>query len=219
MPWKNSWFQIGLLVVVIAGGLLVWDSLPWAEMIMGSRAFNRNDNNQGKQWLEMAAARGNSRAEAEIGLSYQMGGLGYPQDYVEAMKWDQEAAAQGNMQGEDYLAELYEGGLGVQQNYAEAMNWWQKAAAQGDDLAELMVGRFYENGWGVPKDTAEARRWYQKAAAKGNVLSEYTIGYLYENGLGVPKDAATAIQWYQKTNGFYPAQQRLAALQGGRTPQ
>jgi hypothetical protein len=181
MPWKNARFQIALLVLVIAGGLLVWDSLPRVEMRMGARAYARNDTARAMQWFKAAATRGYPVAEIAVGNIYQQGG-GVPRGYAEAMRWYQKAAAQGNLGAETQIAELYQGGLGVQQNNAEAMRWYQKAAAQGDWFAEAEVGVFYEYGLGVPKDDALAIEWYQKAAAQGDGYAKDALARLQAGG-------------------------------------
>jgi TPR repeat protein len=119
-------------------------------------------------------------------------------DYVEAMRWDRQAADQGNATAQTYVGYLYEKGMGVPQDYAEAMRWYRKATDQGHAPAQKNVGSLYEQGAGVPRDYGEAMRWYRKAADQGNPGAQTNIGYLFEEGLGVSQDYAEAMRWYRK---------------------
>ncbi len=129
-------------------------------------------------------------------------------DYGEAMRWNRQAADEGNAVGQTYVGYLYENGLGAPQNYAKALIWYRKAADQGRAAAQKNMGNLYEQGWGVTRDYAEALRWYRKAADQGHPAAQTSVGYLYEKGLGVSQDYAEAIRWY-----------RMAANQGEPTAQ
>ena len=119
-------------------------------------------------------------------------------DYVEAMRWDRQAADQGNAMAQTYVGYLYENGLGVPQDYAAALSWYRKAADQGHAPAQKNVGNLYEQGTGATRDYAEAMRWFRLAADQGNAGAQTNIGYLFEKGLGVPQDHAEAMRWYRR---------------------
>jgi hypothetical protein len=119
-------------------------------------------------------------------------------DYVEAMRWDRQAADQGNAAAQTLVGYLYEKGLGVPRNSAEALIWYRKAADQGHAPAQRNIGNLYEQGAGTARDYPEAMRWYRKAADQGNAGAQTNIGYLFENGLGVAQDYAEAMRWYRK---------------------
>jgi hypothetical protein len=129
-------------------------------------------------------------------------------DYVEAMRWDRQAADQGNATAQTYLGYLYENGLGVSQDYGEALRWYRMAADQGYAAGQKNIGNLYEQGLGVRQDYGEAMRWYRLAADQGNARAQTNIGYLFEKGLGVPQSYAEALSWYRK-----------AAVQGEPTAQ
>ena len=67
------------------------------------------------------------RAHKTISASLYNNGLGVPTDYVEAMRWYQMAAKQGDMIAQGNIGVFYDHGLGVSVNYAEAKRWYQMA--------------------------------------------------------------------------------------------
>ena len=88
-------------------------------------------------------------------------------DYAEAVKWFRKAAEQGDPNGQDDLASMYESGDGVRQNNAEAAaRWYRKAAEQGVPGAQSSLGLLYFSGEGVPQDYAQAYKWLYLAAER-----------------------------------------------------
>jgi TPR repeat protein len=120
------------------------------------------------------------------------------QDYAEARRWYEKAAAAGNAAAMTNLGWLYDNGQGVPQDYVAARHWYEKAAAAGGAQGMVNLGLLYDNGQGVPQDYAAARRWYEKAAAAGEARGMIDLGLLYEAGHGVPQDDAAARRWYEK---------------------
>ena len=94
------------------------------------------------------------------------------QDYKEAMKWYQKAAAQGNAIAQKNIGYLYDQGKGVEQDYEEAMKWYQKAADQGNASAQNNIGALYYYGDGVKQDYEEAMKWYQEEIAQGHYTAK-----------------------------------------------
>ncbi len=135
-------------------------------------------------------------------------------DYVEAMRWDHQAAEEGNATAQTYVGYLYEKGLGVPQDYSEALRWYRKAADQGYAPGQKNIGNLYEQGHGVKQDYGEAMRWYRKAADQGNARAQTNIGYLFEKGLGVSQNHAEALSWYRKaaTQGEATAQNNIGVF-------
>src|SRR5439155_14303600 len=97
-------------------------------------------------------------------------------DYVEAMRWDRQAADQGNTTAQTYVGYLYENGLGVAQDYGEALRWYRMAANQGNIDAEYNLALLYADGRGVPRDLGQARQWMQKAADAGDPEAKKWLG-------------------------------------------
>ncbi len=119
-------------------------------------------------------------------------------DYAAALKVFRELAAQGNVDAQAALGQMYMAGAGVPQDPKQGFDWYRKAADQGFAPAELNVGVSYEKGLGVKKDLAEAARWYRKAAERGLPAAQKFLGDMYAKGMGVPKDRKEAEEWYRK---------------------
>jgi len=86
---------------------------------------------------------------------------------VEASRWYQKAAEQGDADAQFNLGVRYGCGRGVRQDDVEATRWYRKAAEQGYSDAQLSLGFMYVNGRGVKQDDVQAARWYRKAAEQG----------------------------------------------------
>jgi hypothetical protein len=79
-----------------------------------------------------------------IGYMYERGN-GVAQDYEEAMKYYQLAAAQGNDVAIFRIGYLYEKGFGVPRDYASALEWYKKAAGLGNAPAMTGIDRINHN--------------------------------------------------------------------------
>ena len=129
-----------------------------------------------------------------LGLTYYFGN-GVPQDYKEATKWFQKAAAQGNVDAQYYLGTCYGNGDGVEKDSVEAVMWLSKAAKQGDMRAQYYLGASYCDGTGVEKNEVEGVNWKRKAAAQGLADAQYGVGSAYFNGQGVARNYVQAYMW------------------------
>ena len=107
-----------------------------------------------------------------------------------------EAAQQGHMLAQLWLAELYESGHGLPVDLAQGFRWMHAAAVQGHADAQYEVALAFEHGRGTNQSYAKAFEFYHRAALQGNPLATYSVGLLYENGCGVDADPAKAIEWY-----------------------
>ena len=125
--------------------------------------------------LQVAAQRGESAAQREVGQRY-FGGDGLPQDPARAAFWWTKAAEQGDDQAQAGLAALYFNGEGVEQDRAQALRWWQKAAASGNGDAQATLGWVYFNGVGVPRDRVLGYAWTNLAAATGIERARANLG-------------------------------------------
>lgn len=143
----------------------------------------------------LLADQGDVRGQHMLGLAYE-GGVGGPQDFVEAAKWFRKAADQGDASSQCRLGFMYREGQGVPKDFAEALKWYRKAADQGDDWAQANLGSMYAAGEGVPKDYATALEWFRKAADQGNYWGQRILGLGYLNGVGVPQDYVLAHMWF-----------------------
>jgi hypothetical protein len=92
--------------------------------------------------------------------------MGVPQNYQEAIRWYQKAAAQGDIESQKSMTVANRMGWGVEKNYKKAAEWYRKAAALGDGDAALFLAVVYYYGEGVKKDIVEAYTWGCIAAIK-----------------------------------------------------
>mmetsp|Transcript_87580 Transcript_87580/g.249068 ORF Transcript_87580/g.249068 Transcript_87580/m.249068 type:complete len:225 (+) Transcript_87580:869-1543(+) len=107
-----------------------------------------------------------------------------------------EAAQQGHMLAQLWLAELYESGHGLAVDLTQGFRWMHAAAVQGHADAQYEVGLAFEHGRGTNQSYAKAFEFYHRASLQGNPLATYSVGLLYESGCGVDADPAKAIEWY-----------------------
>jgi TPR repeat protein len=91
-------------------------------------AYNRGDYAHTARELALAAARGNARAQAQLGFMYE-NGFGVPQNYVVAADLYQSAAAHGDAFGQSRLGLSYDRGHGVPPNVIFSYAWLNLAAA------------------------------------------------------------------------------------------
>jgi TPR repeat protein len=181
------------------------------------------DNAEAVKWCLKAAEQGDTHKQFDLGLDYELGLDGFPQDYSEAAKWYRKAAEQGNADAQDFLGDAYSRGKGIGTNLVEAQNWWRKAAEsyrkeaeKGDAKAQWRLGSMYASGEGVDTDKAEAVKWHIKAAEQGDAFKQFDLGLdYYEMGLdGFPENYAEAVKWWRKAaeQGNAVAQSMLGML-------
>ncbi len=147
---------------------------------------------------QKAADLGSGEAMRYVGLFYERGGGGLPQDYAQALDWYRRSADTGFGMAINDVGRFYENGHGVPQDYGAARDWYGKAAAAGVDFAMNNLAILYQRGRGGAVDLIAARGLYLDAAGRGYAAAMLNLGYLYENALGVPRDYTAAREWYQR---------------------
>jgi uncharacterized protein len=135
------------------------------------------------------------RGQLGVAMMYNFG-KSVKQDHVEAMKWLQKAADQGDADAQFFVGLAFSKGEGVKQDHLEAVKWLRKAADQGKANAQLFLGLMYYHGEGVLRDYAEAAEWLRKAADQGNADAQYNLGRMYYTGEGVTSDYIQAFVWF-----------------------
>jgi hypothetical protein len=134
---------------------------------MGLKAFAARQYSVAAGYFERAAAQGQIRAAAALGLMY-VNGKGVPQDERKAVYWLTKAADGGHRVAEAQLGEFYEHGTGgVSMDITKAVRYYQESAAQHWWQAEYSLGIDYELGVGVGRSRATAIQLLNRAAADG----------------------------------------------------
>jgi len=93
----------------------------------GTGVYNKSSARTARE-LAIAAARGDARAQAQLGFMYE-NGFGVPQNYVVAADLYQSAAAHGDVFGQSRLGLSYDRGHGVPQSVIFSYAWLNLAAA------------------------------------------------------------------------------------------
>lgn len=148
-----------------------------------------------KQWYKQSAKQ-LSKASVALGFIYET----VDDNYSDAIKAYEAAAAQGDAYGTYDLALMYEYGKGVPVDFQKARDLFTEAANKGIDAAMNQLGGMYFYGLGVSRNDQQAITWYKKAADLGNGNALYTLGLLSETGVGTKLDFPSALGFYQKAS-------------------
>ena len=108
-------------------------------------------------------------------------------NYKKAATIFEQAAEQGELKAQLYLAYLYNNGDGVPRDQSKALELYRKVAeGSNEDLkyqAQRTVGWRYEKGWGVAQDYSKAIDWYLKATSAPNpddaARAHYALAWLH----------------------------------------
>lgn len=110
--------------------------------------------------------------EFSLGLFYEKGLSGFPQDDAQAAEWYRRAAKRNYAEAQTHLAYLYGAGRGVPQNQVEAARLFRLAAEEGEGIAQVNLAGFYANGsFGYNKDLTLAYVLVSHVADLGNQLA------------------------------------------------
>ncbi len=159
---------------------------------------NASDFEQALAWTRRAAEGGWRQAQTDLGGLYMYGGKGVTIDGAKAREWFNRAAAQGSMEAEYFLGELYRRGLGVKADMEEAKKHWRRAAEGGIAEAQQRLGHQQVL---YPESFSEGLEWLQRAAtqgrARGKADAACDLGTIYANGIGgVAPDMQEAAKWF-----------------------
>jgi uncharacterized protein len=190
----------------------------WAQLKLGG-LYRRGegvpqDDAEAASWYAKSAAQGNTDARAMLMLVCAASVIAPVQSKACAQIGPllQTAAAQGDLESEDALAQMYEVGMfGLPKDPGQALTWYRKAAERGDVRAESALAQRYGMGLDIPKDDVQAAFWNRKAAQQGDMLAQIELAGDYETGRGVPADEAQAVAWYLKAaqQGYPDAQRKV----------
>jgi TPR repeat protein/chromosome segregation ATPase len=146
--------------------------------------------------LRTRAEAGDPDALNALGNAYA-NGQGVAQDYAEAVRLYELAAARGHAPALFNLGMMSELGRGAPADLGAAFKRYLKAAELGFAAAQFNVGNMYANGIGVKRDYFEAALWFRQAADRAVPEAQYNLALAYELGRGVAKDEAAAQKWYR----------------------
>lgn len=117
-------------------------------------------------------AKDGAQIEFDLGLKYETGTAGFPQDDGQAAAWYRRASERNFADAQTKLAYLYAAGRGVEKSLVEAARLFRRAAEQGNAVAQDNLGAIYASGsFGQTKDLVLAYVLVSHAADMGNKLS------------------------------------------------
>ncbi|HEY3928159.1 MAG TPA: tetratricopeptide repeat protein [Candidatus Koribacter sp.] len=146
-----------------------------------------------------------------LGMLYQDGASGVPQDLGQAQRLFFRAGNAGIADAFTSGAELY-----LDENppeYEKSIPWLEHAVQGGSADGFDELGLLYEMGYGMNKDVDKAFNLFNEAAKRGSVEGSYRLGLTYFYGLGVSSDRSAACQWFiRSAAGGYPEAEREAGF-------
>ena len=157
-----------------------------------------DDLPQASHLLLSAANNGYKEAQNELGVMYEQG-VGTKQSYTEAIRWYQQAAAQGEPFSLTNLGRLAESGFGMPKDHAAAARWYEMALKLDVARAKGLLARLLVEGWGTSQDVPRAIDLYRQAGLAGEASSWFDLGFLYEQGKHVPQNDAKAMEYYARS--------------------
>lgn len=130
--------------------------------------------------LAQAGEMGYAPSAYKLGVNYEYGRMGCPQDGGLSIHMYNIAAQQNHKEACFALTAWYlVGAPGIlPQSDTEAYLWAKKAAEQQLAKAEYAVGYFTEMGIGTIRDLAEAKAWYKRAADHGDKRASQRVAAL-----------------------------------------
>lgn len=175
--------------------------------------------------LRALAENGDANAQYSLGLALYKG-QGVVADRVEATKWWNLAAKQGNRDAQNVLrnllnqyttylrqkadqgdaksiAELQSMSNSVQPIISKFADEQNKEGLKAKDLldakAQYYLGLCFSLGEkGHQKDPVEAVKWFMKAAEFGYAPAQYELGMCYKRGFGIDQDSKEYAKWIKK---------------------
>jgi TPR repeat protein len=164
---------------------------PAAQSNLGVLYEKEGDLAQAVSWYRMAADKGDSHAQSNLGNLYRTG-QGVARDFAKAAQLFNRAAGKGNSVAMSHLGAMVENGQGSARDPHKAAEWYRRAAKQGNSWAQYRLARLYYLGRLGKKDLPKAVSLYRKSADSGYGAAQNMLGWLYMHGKGLEKDYVKA---------------------------
>ena len=139
------------------------------------------------------ALSGDPLAQHRMGALF-FDGDSVDQDFDEAIRWYQMAAAQGHAPAQYQLGWIFFYGKGVDPVEDGYLRRWRVPAHLDAGIIERLRD-MYESGKGVDQNPSYAIQWWTLAAEQGHAPSQYELGWVYFNGISVEEDYDVGLRW------------------------
>jgi len=125
-----------------------------------------------------------------------------------------EQAAQGDVEAQYAVGDMYYKGRGTYVDREKAYTWFRRSAAQGHRKAEFKLGYMYLKGFGVGQNSTRAFDLLRASAAKGYAPAQFYLAQMYALGMGVGKNSTLALRWLRASveEGYRPPKAELARI-------
>jgi TPR repeat protein len=185
-----------------------------AGLAEGVAAMKRGDRLVAFEMMKTYAEAGYRVAQVNLASLY-LHGQGTPRDPNAAVRWYEEAAAQGHPAAYGGLGAIHQHGWAGPRDATAALAWYRKGAAAGDTQSLFGLARMYHEGDGVRRSEGEAAKWYRMAADRGHGKAQLLLGVMCAEGRGVPQDLVEAHMWFELAqHRLPPGQSRERARRG-----
>ena len=144
-------------------------------------------------WLSHAAEQNVAYAQNILGMFYERGGAGLPQDEAQAVRWYRKAAEQGLPEAQFRLGGYYLDGKGVPQDFAKAAEWFGRAATN------FSAGEDKDQAKNLSSLAAKFAKLVERAEG-GDVRAQTFVGMLYATGgpFSSLNDFKKSVKWLSK---------------------
>ncbi|KFW94079.1 Death ligand signal enhancer, partial [Phalacrocorax carbo] len=180
--------------------------------ILGIESMRAGHYRIGYTCFKLAADRGYSKAQFNVGLCYEHG-RGTEKDLEKAAFYYYHAASSCHAMAQYRYAKylLHHRPENEWGGHQKAVAFLEQAAMAGITEAQAYLGVFYMKGL-QPKEK-RGLKYLLLAAKNGDAQSRYHVGVCYEKGLGVQQNLAEAMRHYQQSAaaGNRNSQERLQA--------
>ncbi|NXD10890.1 DELE protein, partial [Nothocercus nigrocapillus] len=180
--------------------------------ILGIESMRANHYKAAYTCFKLAADRGYSKAQFNVGLCFEHG-RGTEKDLEKAAFYYYLAASNCHPMAQYRYARclLCHRPESEWDSLQKAVTFLEQAAMAGITEAQAYLGVFYLRGL-QPKEK-RGLKYLLLAAKNGDSQSRYHVGICYEKGLGVQRDLAAALRHYRlaAAAGSKDAQQRVQA--------
>ncbi|XP_015149110.2 death ligand signal enhancer isoform X1 [Gallus gallus] len=182
--------------------------------ILGIESMRAGHYQIGYTCFKLAADRGYSKAQFNVGLCYEHG-RGTEKDLEKAAFYYYRAASSCHPMAQYRYARclLCHSPENEWHRLQKAVTFLEQAAVAGLTEAQAYLGVFYMRGL-QPKEK-KGLKYLLLAAKNGDAQSRYHVGVCYEKGLGVQQNLAEAMRHYQQSAaaGNRNAQERLRVIE------
>ncbi|MDR5894408.1 tetratricopeptide repeat protein [Halomonas mongoliensis] len=160
------------------------------------------DHEQGRYWLEKAAAQGAAEAYSELARIYR-NGLGVEKDASKYEQYLAEAGERGLPSARLDIMNLYRYGdpeIGVEKDEEKYLYWLENNAEAGYPSSIRNLAITYRQGLGVEVDLEKAFEWIMRAVGTGDPISYRRAAEYFENGWGTEQDLVKAYMLYDQAS-------------------